>query len=192
MATPAQCFYCFECLSASFEGREPAKLEVVEGLWEQYAQIKKLAAIKDKGESVSLREDDDERSQQITDDNGAKDYQDGEKDGNRPQSLKLPSVSRLQSQLSSESSSAATTPSLNSNNSSNSISSNSTAVTTPDLQSPPSEAPEPKYQKQKDRRYPLFVTWDTLKNGRKSLRGCIGTFEAQELSEGLKSYTLIS
>jgi AMME syndrome candidate gene 1 protein len=40
---------------------------------------------------------------------------------------------------------------------------------------------------------PLFVTWNTLaSSGHKSLRGCIGTFEAQELGEGLKSYALTS
>jgi AMMECR1 domain-containing protein len=41
--------------------------------------------------------------------------------------------------------------------------------------------------------YPLFVTWNTLSSsGHKSLRGCIGTFEAQELAFGLKSYALTS
>jgi hypothetical protein len=40
---------------------------------------------------------------------------------------------------------------------------------------------------------PLFVTWNTVsKSGDKRLRGCIGTFEAQELDEGLKSYALTS
>ncbi|KAF1987600.1 hypothetical protein K402DRAFT_330232 [Aulographum hederae CBS 113979] len=41
--------------------------------------------------------------------------------------------------------------------------------------------------------HPLFVTWNTIsRSGNKSLRGCIGTFEAQELSEGLRSYALTS
>ncbi|KAH8727173.1 AMMECR1 domain-containing protein [Phaeosphaeriaceae sp. PMI808] len=41
--------------------------------------------------------------------------------------------------------------------------------------------------------HPLFVTWNTVtKRGEKRLRGCIGTFEAQELDEGLKSYALTS
>lgn len=40
---------------------------------------------------------------------------------------------------------------------------------------------------------PLFVTWNTT-SGRHghSLRGCIGTFEAQELEDGLASYALTS
>ena len=41
---------------------------------------------------------------------------------------------------------------------------------------------------------PLFVTWNTVspRSGRTSLRGCIGTFEAQDLDEGLSSYAIIS
>lgn len=47
---------------------------------------------------------------------------------------------------------------------------------------------------------PLFVTWNTLSSGDGSgggssdvsLRGCIGTFEAQPLSTGLPEYALIS
>jgi len=41
---------------------------------------------------------------------------------------------------------------------------------------------------------PLFVTWNTIspRHGGRSLRGCIGTFEAQDLDEGLSSYALIS
>ncbi|KAK4042977.1 AMMECR1 domain-containing protein [Parachaetomium inaequale] len=41
---------------------------------------------------------------------------------------------------------------------------------------------------------PLFVTWNTLSphDSHPSLRGCIGTFEAQPLDAGLSSYALIS
>jgi hypothetical protein len=40
--------------------------------------------------------------------------------------------------------------------------------------------------------YPLFVTWNqhSARSGQKSLRGCIGTFAAQELESGLQSYAL--
>jgi hypothetical protein len=42
-----------------------------------------------------------------------------------------------------------------------------------------------------DKQYPLFVTWNTISSrGTKSLRGCIGTFDPTELSQGLKSYAL--
>ncbi|KAJ1324225.1 hypothetical protein MN608_10285 [Microdochium nivale] len=41
---------------------------------------------------------------------------------------------------------------------------------------------------------PLFVTWNTVspRSGNTSLRGCIGTFESQDLDEGLSSYAIIS
>ena len=41
---------------------------------------------------------------------------------------------------------------------------------------------------------PLFVTWNTVspRGGHTSLRGCIGTFEAQELDQGLASYAITS
>ncbi|KAH7349604.1 AMMECR1 domain-containing protein [Plectosphaerella cucumerina] len=41
---------------------------------------------------------------------------------------------------------------------------------------------------------PLFVTWNTIssRSGSRSLRGCIGTFEAQELDTGLSEYALTS
>ncbi|KAL2107651.1 hypothetical protein VUR80DRAFT_4960 [Thermomyces stellatus] len=40
---------------------------------------------------------------------------------------------------------------------------------------------------------PLFVTWNVIgRDGHRSLRGCIGTFEDQELEEGIASYALTS
>lgn len=198
MASPAQCYYCFECLSASFEDREPISLTALEELWEQHEQVKKLSAIQDRDELVSLRENDHLNQQVVDNDtNRADNYDtDGEtKPGGsaatttlRPHTLKLPSISRLKSQPSSDSSSASTTPSIQSNNSSHTALSNSTTVTTP-----VTHPPESSQEKLKDRQFPLFVTWNTLsKTGHKSLRGCIGTFEAQELEAGLKSYALTS
>lgn len=46
-----------------------------------------------------------------------------------------------------------------------------------------------------DEKYPLFVTWNTrsTRPGRAPrLRGCIGTFEAQPIQDGLADYALIS
>ncbi|KAI2631215.1 AMMECR1 domain-containing protein [Xylaria nigripes] len=62
---------------------------------------------------------------------------------------------------------------------------NSTPATS--VSSPPSEEPIAT-------EYPLFVTWNTVSSssGHSWLRGCIGTFEAQELDEGLSSYALAS
>ncbi|KJZ77171.1 hypothetical protein HIM_03492 [Hirsutella minnesotensis 3608] len=39
---------------------------------------------------------------------------------------------------------------------------------------------------------PLFVTWNTVSDGDTSLRGCIGTFEAQPLAMGIPEYAVIS
>ncbi|KAF2266176.1 hypothetical protein CC78DRAFT_492281 [Lojkania enalia] len=42
-------------------------------------------------------------------------------------------------------------------------------------------------------RSPLFVTWNIVtRSGDKRLRGCIGTFEAQDLDDGLRSYAITS
>ncbi|KAF7593428.1 hypothetical protein BBP40_011530 [Aspergillus hancockii] len=187
MASPAQCYYCFESLAASYKGHEPTSLAVVEELWERHEQYKKISALQDNDESVSLRGSDDE------DDDTDEGYTDASRK-HKPGVLKLPRISRLQSQISSDSSSA-TTPSTTSSNSSHSVlsSSTTTTMTTPSSQSLQSDAADWRRQREKDQQYPLFVTWNTVsKSGRKSLRGCIGTFEAQELSAGLKSYALTS
>ncbi|BCR85440.1 AMMECR1 domain-containing protein [Aspergillus chevalieri] len=162
MATPAQCYFCFESLAASFGGYEPTSLPIIEDLWEQHEQAKKLATLEDT---------DDDPNQQIAED----DCEDAEGDAVQG------GVSNTKSQLSSNSSSASTP-------SSQSVSSGSTSITTPS-----SDVAGPRQQRLAERHHPLFVTWNTVsKNGNKSLRGCIGTFEAQELSAGLRSYALTS
>lgn len=62
----------------------------------------------------------------------------------------------------------------------------STTATTPNLSTPSLSATDA------DAEFPLFVTWNTSGVGGHSLRGCIGTFEAQPLSTGLSSYALTS
>ncbi|KAJ6071635.1 hypothetical protein N7499_009649 [Penicillium canescens] len=179
MANTAQCYYCFESLLASFEDREPATLAAVEALWEQHEQTKKLSSLQDQTEQEADR-------QQSVNEEDEDDAQQSSLTSSRPNKLKLPSVSRLQSQCSATSS-AATTPSSASNTSTNSLGSTSTNITSPGLAETPSQLISP------DQRYPLFVTWNTMsRSGHKSLRGCIGTFEGQELAKGLKSYALTS
>ncbi|KAF9884060.1 hypothetical protein FE257_002346 [Aspergillus nanangensis] len=180
MASPAHCYYCFESLASSYQDQDPIALTDVELLWERYEQFKKLAALQDNDESVSLGENDDLDEEANT----------HRTDRDRPRALQPPSVSRLQSQISSDTSSS-TTPSIASNNSSHSVLSSSTAITTPGSQSDPAGGRPQRHRDQQQ--YPLFVTWNTLsKHGHKSLRGCIGTFEAQDLSTGLKDYALTS
>ncbi|KAJ5094451.1 hypothetical protein N7456_010312 [Penicillium angulare] len=171
MASPAQCYYCFESLSASFESHEPAKLATIEALWEQHEQSKKLSNLESQDQDSDTEEGEESGPQAVNSDESSQ-------TNNQPKTLKPPGVNRLQSQT-SDSSSTATSAS---NTSSNSLQSGSTAATTPLGSNKPTE-----------QKYPLFVTWNTLsRSGHKSLRGCIGTFEAQDLDSGLKSYALTS
>lgn len=193
MANAAQCYYCFETLAASFEDREPTSLAAIEALWEQHEQSKKLSHLKAKGEGAFSDEDADNDEEPCLSDTvyGEDDSGDTKplSGSNRPHGLKVPSFNRLQTRVPSDSSSAATTPSCTSNTSSNSHLSSSTAATTPGSQSDASGS----RNNSSNQRYPLFVTWNTLsRSGSKSLRGCIGTFEAQDLSAGLKSYARTS
>ncbi|CAG7921734.1 unnamed protein product [Penicillium olsonii] len=171
MATPAQCYYCFETLLASFEGREPATLAAVEALWEQHEQTKKLSDLED-------------QAAEDTEQDSVNETEDVSRLSSPPSRLQFPRVSRLQDE--SSASSTATTPSSASNTSANSLQSSSTNITTPASAGSSSH-------RSPDQRYPLFVTWNTLsRSGHKALRGCIGTFEGQELAAGLKSYALTS
>ncbi|CAG8211776.1 unnamed protein product [Penicillium salamii] len=168
MATAAQCYYCFETLFASFEDREPATLAAIEALWEQHEQTKKLSNLEDQAEDTEQDSINDSEDASMS----------------SPQRLQIPRVSRLQGE--SSTSSTATTPSSASNTSANSLQSSSTNITTPASASRTSSGLA-------GQKYPLFVTWNTLsRSGHKSLRGCIGTFEGQELAAGLKSYALAS
>lgn len=188
MATLAHCFYCFESLNAAFENRDPPSLALVEELWEEHENSKELAAragttsplqngVIDKIEGSGGGANEDDEDTEDTD---------GPTTRSRKGKLKLPSISRLQG-LSPSGSSTASTPSTLSTHSSNSALTNSSSMSSTSSYSgskpPPSTA----------QTFPLFVTWNTVsKHGHKSLRGCIGTFDAQELSEGLKSYALTS
>ncbi|KAF3387124.1 Uncharacterized protein F1880_000383 [Penicillium rolfsii] len=188
MANTAQCFYCFESLLASFEDREPPSLADIETLWEQYEQSKKLASVGDQNLDDEQEDPEAEIASSVNDLDADAEGTQSSRTLNRPRGLKPPSTNRLQSQVSSDSSSTATTPSSASNTSSNSLLSGSTAVTPPSAHSEMISS----RAKSTDQRYPLFVTWNTISRGHKSLRGCIGTFEAQDLEAGLKSYALTS
>ncbi|KAJ5933342.1 hypothetical protein N7454_005671 [Penicillium verhagenii] len=179
MANVSQCYYCFESLSSVFENRDLVSLTTVEALWEQHEQTKKLSSLGSRVQGVDsdAEEEDEETGPPLS-------VNDESQPSNQPKGLKPPAVSRLQSQVFSDSS----TPSSASSASSNSLLSNSTAATTPSAQ--PGTLG---LQSKSDQKYPLFVTWNTLsRSGSKSLRGCIGTFEAQDLETGLKSYATAS
>ncbi|KAK4935074.1 hypothetical protein LTR10_023806 [Elasticomyces elasticus] len=100
----------------------------------------------------------------------------------------LSSISRLKASTSSSRSSSTSSPSILSATSSTSQLTTPSSVASVNP-SPPSYASRVSVTKS----YPLFVTWNTIsRSGHKSLRGCIGTFDAMPLESGLASYSLTS
>jgi len=205
MATTGHCAYCFEVLTADLENREPLSYQKVQDLWSQYQSLGKPTAGEDAeqdgAEDGVLKNDPNSAEHSEMEESDSQDELEGEQAGMEEQApkpraamLQLPSISRLQAPLPSTSSSAssASTPSLLSTTSSqatsntNSKSSSNSSFFSFNRSKQPSPAATPKEES-----HPLFVTWNTLSSrGHKSLRGCIGTFDAQELSVGLKSYAL--
>ncbi|GAM83166.1 hypothetical protein ANO11243_011520 [Dothideomycetidae sp. 11243] len=168
MATLAHCAYCFECISASFEHRQPPSLLQAEELWAEY-----------NGDT----EDDDADSH--LDDEDMTDV-----DVPSAQSPKPAAISRLlNSSSSSKSSSAGSSAS-----SLTALRSGSSKSSTPATASSKSSSLSSFFSRSShEESHPLFITWNTLsKSGHKSLRGCIGTFEPQPLSTALNDYALTS
>ncbi|CAK3988882.1 Hypothetical predicted protein [Lecanosticta acicola] len=166
MATKAHCAYCFETLAASFERRQSLSLAQVEDLWEQYHTSKG-----EPNDTVAGVDDEDEDE----DDDDDEEMTDGESTA-RPAA-----ISRLLNRDSATSSSSSL-PSASSIGSSSKSSGGATPASSVSS-----------LARRRDEEHPLFVTWNTIsRSGHKSLRGCIGTFEAQELEEGLRSYALTS
>ncbi|KAI1618925.1 AMMECR1 domain-containing protein [Exophiala viscosa] len=188
MASSAHALFCFEVLSASFERRDPPKLERVLALYDRYKSGTATdgGAIADgQGEEDidpeaedSEEEDDEEESHEENLDRHAT-----PKSG--PQ---LSSISRLKASTSSSSSSSTSSPYILSATSSTSQLTTPSSVASGN-QSPPSYASRVSVTES----YPLFVTWNTIsRSGHKSLRGCIGTFEGMPLASGLATYALTS
>ncbi|KAL8703333.1 MAG: hypothetical protein Q9201_003469, partial [Fulgogasparrea decipioides] len=202
MATVAHCLFCFDVLAASLEKRDHLTLRQVEDLWARFQtrherDIRKTS-LHDRSDYVDddpeLQNGDDPMSES-DDVQGDLSSDEGEPQAAEPASsqptLRLPSISRLQVP-SPASASTSSTPS--------SFSASSSRVGLDDSSSKTSsrssffsfgrrsQQPSPVLREDQ---YPLFVTWNTISaRGHKSLRGCIGTFEAQELSSGLKNYAL--
>ncbi|KAK4497181.1 hypothetical protein PRZ48_011631 [Zasmidium cellare] len=178
MANQAHCAYCFETLAASFERRQPLSLTQTEELWEQY-HASKGKAIENDDEDVS-----DEEDAEMTD---------AETEPARPAA-----ISRLLNRETDQSaaSSSSSLPSTNSGKSSSKSGSSASGTATP-ASSVSSNSRSSLFsfsrRRESGEEHPLFVTWNTVsRSGHKSLRGCIGTFEAQELEYGLRSYALTS
>ena len=207
MATPAHCAYCFEILNADLEDREPLEFQQLLNLWAQYEALTKPKATDVEDGS----EDEQDSKLEDTDDQGEDgemdgvEETDGEEDGEDheprqelaqpiPSKLSLPSISRLQAVSPASSSSSSTTSSISttsSNTALDSTSRSSSKTSFFSFGSRSSQQPSPAAPP-KEEEHPLFVTWNTVspRSGNKSLRGCIGTFEAQELGPGLRMYAL--
>ena len=188
MATTAQCLYCFDVLAASFEKREPPKLRQVEELWAQYEARNEPAR---SGVISEESEGDAEDLEMAEDDGGEALEEDGEIAGRqaRPSTLRSNVMARLQGSTSASRSSSSTPSTLSTASSQAALGDSSKSSSKSSLFSflPIKSRSEPEEE------HPLFVTWNTVSSrGIKSLRGCIGTFEAQKLSAGLKYYALTS
>lgn len=103
---------------------------------------------------------------------------------------KLPALRRLVG--SSSSSSTSSSSSLQSPESASGSSSSTSLSANTSATSVAGGAPEPVTDP--DAEYPLFVTWNKAAGSGDEyhLRGCIGTFEAQPLADGLSSYAVIA
>ncbi|KAL1602815.1 hypothetical protein SLS60_006236 [Paraconiothyrium brasiliense] len=178
MATQAHCAYCFETLSANLENRAALNLQQVEELWRKYNAEPSAPDPNAPGDDIVEDEDVDAASNAT--------------DGSpyRPAA-----VSRLlaPSPATTSSSSVQSTSSTPSG-----VSEASSATSKNSSRSSFFSLGRRARKAESETATPLFVTWNVVQrsNGtrltEKRLRGCIGTFEAQELDRGLRQYAIIS
>ena len=182
MASRAHCFYCFESLAAHFERRERRSLEHLLDLYDRYQTRSQNLNIQNPAfEQKELTEDEG------TDEEGPEDDEPVAERIPDVSKLQLPSISRLQAPSTTSRSSTSSSPSILSASSSTSQLTSSTSTST--------SSTRPTYASRLsvNESYPVFVTWNTLsRSGHKSLRGCIGTFDALPLANGLSTYALTS
>ncbi|KAL8742853.1 MAG: hypothetical protein Q9190_004734 [Brigantiaea leucoxantha] len=208
MATVAHCLYCFEVLSASLEKRGHLSLPQVEKLWAQYQKLddasttvtsKQQLPHDDTDPPDCHREDaDDPLSDDELDEASSNDDDEPRPEQPTPSStLRLPSISRLQAPSPASASTSSTPSTLSTSSSRQGLSEASSKTSSSSSffssfgrrSQQPSPAAAVNLQEEK---YPLFVTWNTVsgRSSHRTLRGCIGTFDAQDLSSGLENYTL--
>lgn len=195
MATLAHCLFCFDVLAASLEKRDHLSLRQVEDLWTRYQSQDELG--KPFQEESGDQDLEDEDASMSGSDAGLEelsteeDEHPAEEPAAQPSTLRLPTISRLQAPSPASASTSSTPSSVSASSSrlglgdtSSKTSSNTSIFSFGRRSQQPSPA-------LREEQYPLFVTWNTISaQGHKSLRGCIGTFEPQELSTGLSNYAL--
>ena len=189
MATSAHCVFCFETLFATLEHRRLPELSTVEWSWDHFCHDTNPMAEEDE---IHMKEVDRSSMKVI-----------GDEEGNAKEILRRrsqfsyhdPSTQQPSIKVqSSGSRSPCSTPSLSPDTPASttespiSMSSSRTSLSIAQKQSE-----EPRNDQTATHESPLFVTWNTItRSGSKRLRGCIGTFEAQELDHGLRTYALTS
>ncbi|KAH7342238.1 AMMECR1 domain-containing protein [Rhexocercosporidium sp. MPI-PUGE-AT-0058] len=165
MASVEHCLYCFEILYTNLEKKVPFSLPQIQDTWPSY--------------SNGLDDDIDASSPEPA--SGLKEPISG---------LRIPTLQRL-GRSNNSSPSSSSTPS----SASTSSLAPSTTATTPESASPIDvDTHRTSRRGVSITESPLFVTWNTVspRSENRSLRGCIGTFESQDLESGLESYALIS
>lgn len=185
MATQAHCAFCFETLAANFEHRQPLTLPQVEDLWDRYRTNNKANPTSEEGSDYEDAEENEDA--EMTD-------ADVEE---TPPTARPAAISRLLNRDTSAASSSSSLPSTRSGASSTQSQRDRSGADTPASSSSSVRSRSSLFSFARRRRSdkadekPLFVTWNTVsRSGYKSLRGCIGTFEPQEIEYGLRSYAL--
>ena len=209
MASRAHAAYCLETLTGELEDRDTLSYRQVLDLWEQYDVTQHKEELDTNAETTSgavLHDQDDEEDDEefldgLDDDEVEDEGESFEQPEPEPEpepeprrstrsTLQLPSIARLQalSPASGSSSSSASTTSSSAALGGNSRSSSNSSF----FSFGRSKQPSPAFVKPDAA--PLFVTWATVsrRSGHKSLRGCIGTFDQKELTNGLSEYALLA
>ena len=187
MASVEHCLYCFDVLATTLEDKDadPISLDRIQETWLLYPK-----GLEDDIDMASPEPDYDIK--EPVNDPPIKDEIDrleAAADKASSSRLRLPVLQRLGRSSNSPASSSSTPSSA----SSTSLAPSTTA-TTPESFSPVGLNPRRTSQLAPITASPLFVTWNTVSrtSSNRSLRGCIGTFEPQNLSVGLEQYTIIS
>ena len=178
MATQAHCAYCFETLSANLDNRVALNLREVEELWKEY-NADPSAPDPNAPKDETAEDEDAETAPTAT-----------EGSPYRPAAISRLLAPSPASNSTSSVQSTSSTPS--------GVSEASSATSKSSSRSSVFSLGKRARREESETATPLFVTWNVVerasgtKLSEKRLRGCIGTFEAQELDRGLRQYAIIS
>ena len=182
MATVEQCLFCFETLVGTLESRPILTLTEVEEAWAEYP----------KGDDEETEDETDDTE----DEKAACEFA-----GLSANAASSTPASSISSKPPSSAPSKPSTPISASTFASSSLSPASSrtpnflaAILKPEESYTPIGQSKRSAQTRAITSSPLFVTWNKIsaRTHTRSLRGCIGTFEPQDLALGLRDYALTS